>query len=154
MKIINLIESLFKENKIDINQYNSLFSKTKDFHNETFISYKLLREELYIEVNDELELNYRLVSGLNRIEKRQLRNINNQFLKIYNFYLDGYNSGLIDFCGTDVKTVFNSIAPNSMVCFKKFEQGEYSKEMIYQTGIHTSQPEELRKVNYKLKYQI
>jgi hypothetical protein len=146
LTIIDLLNDLLNYNKIDINQYHSLFSRSKDFHNSEYIDYKIINNEFFIEVNDELTLNYRLVSGLNRIEKRQLRNINDNFIEIYNFYLEGYSKGLFDFCGTNVKTVYNSIASNSMICFKKYEQGEYSKETIYQTGIQCSQSDELRKV--------
>tara|TARA_R100000951_G_scaffold1676_1_gene3358 strand:+ start:824 stop:1261 length:438 start_codon:yes stop_codon:yes gene_type:complete len=73
------------------------------------------------------------------------------FLKIYNFFLESYNAGLITFSGTDdLVVVHNSDAPNAKFCFKEFENGVYTTttEIVgvkYKSilPIETSEPEEL-----------
>ena len=50
-----------------------------------------------------------------------------------------YRSGLLDFCGTEVKIRFDIDEPDGKVCFMNFENGMYSKEEVF-NGIITCHP--------------
>jgi hypothetical protein len=57
-----------------------------------------------------------------------------------------YRYGILDFCGSDVKTSGNLTCQDGKFCFRKFDNGEYSKEEIYNTGIPTRQPNVLKSI--------
>jgi hypothetical protein len=55
-----------------------------------------------------------------------------------------YRYGILDFCGSDVKTSGNLICQDGKFCFRKFDNGEYSKEELCNTGIPTRHPNVLK----------
>ena len=64
---------------------------------------------------------------------------------MFSFFLKSYRVGILDFCGTEVKTNFDIDSKDSKFCFKSFENGVYSKEEILQ-GIKTKHPNILKGV--------
>jgi hypothetical protein len=66
------------------------------------------------------------------------------FEVIFIFFLLSYRYKILDFSGVDVKTKMDISKENSKLCFKIFENGDYSKEEIYSTGIPTRHPNILK----------
>jgi hypothetical protein len=56
-----------------------------------------------------------------------------------------YRSGLLDFCGIEVKTRFDIDETDGKMCFMNFENGKYSKEEVFE-GIKTCHPNILKGV--------
>lgn len=71
---------------------------------------------------------------LNRIEKtknncgsrkhRKLQKYSEKFNEIFNFFLQSYRSGILTFCGYDVKVEFDINSDDGKFSFRKFENGE------------------------------
>jgi len=142
-KLINIIDDLLENDIITHKQYYDLKRTCTDFHDSNVTKYKVENEILYIEIND-IELQYNLKSYLSRHERRQLRNIKKpEFLKIFNFYVNGYKKQIFDFCGTDIKTLYKENAYCSKIMFKKYDNGDVPLDEL-EHGIYTSEPELLR----------
>lgn len=56
-----------------------------------------------------------------------------------------YRSGILDFCGVEVKTKFDIKSQEGKFCFKSFENGIYTKDEI-SDGIKTKHPNILQGV--------
>jgi hypothetical protein len=56
-----------------------------------------------------------------------------------------YRSGLLNFCGTEIKTHFDIEEPDGKTCFKNFENGIYTKDEFFE-GIKTCHPNVLKGV--------
>lgn len=79
---------------------------------------------------------------LSRSERRRLRNLKkNDF--IIRFFIESYRKGILDFCGSDVKVKFDRNSPDLRTCFFKYNDGEYTKDELYD-GIPTKHPNLLR----------
>lgn len=71
---------------------------------------------------------------LDRIEKtknkcgsrdhRKLQKYSEKFNEIFNFFLKSYRSGILTFCGYDVKVEFDINSDNGKFGFRRFENGE------------------------------
>jgi hypothetical protein len=47
--------------------------------------------------------------------------------------LVSYRKGILDFCGTEVNTIFDTNEPDGMMCFMNFENGEYPRNTHMKT---------------------
>ena len=61
---------------------------------------------------------------LTRQERKKYSELSNQ---IFTFFLSSYRYGILDFCGVDVLTKMDINEWDSKYCFRKFNNGEYSK---------------------------
>jgi hypothetical protein len=82
---------------------------------------------------------------LSRNDKRKKR-YSDDFNTIFKFFLLSYRYKILDFSGIEVKTIMDINEQESKFCFKKFDNGEYSKEIIYSKGISTRHPNILKGV--------
>ena len=55
---------------------------------------------------------------------RKLQKYSEKFNEIFNFFLQSYRSGILTFCGCDVKVEFDVNSDEGKFCFRKFENGE------------------------------
>ena len=62
------------------------------------------------------------------------------------FFLQSYRYQILDFSGVEVKTIMDINSEESKFCFRKYDNGEYSKEEIYITGIPTKHPNVLKAI--------
>ncbi len=83
-------------------------------------------------------------SGLTREEKRRTRHSEN-FNEMFSFFLKSYRHKILDFCGSEVITIFDKNKGDGKFCFKSFDNGIYSKEEISK-GIKTKHPNILKGV--------
>lgn len=65
---------------------------------------------------------------------------------MFSFFLKSYRCKILDFCGVEVKTRFDINQEEGKFCFRKFDNGEYSKDFIYNDGIPTRHNNILRGV--------
>ena len=66
---------------------------------------------------------------------RKRKKYSDNFNQMFNFFLKSYRCKILDFCGVDVKTRFDINEEEGKFCFRKFDNGEYPKEFIYNDGI-------------------
>ena len=64
---------------------------------------------------------------------------------MFTFFLQSYRHGILDFCGVEVRTKLEINEQEGKFCFRKFENGEYSKEDLFE-GIPTRHPNILKGV--------
>ncbi len=84
-------------------------------------------------------------SGLTQKEKRRKRYSDN-FNEIFTFFYKSYRVGILDFCGVDVLVIKNINSQEAKFCFRKFDNGEYTKNEVYCTGIPTKHPNLLKAI--------
>lgn len=85
---------------------------------------------------------------MSRKERRLSKRVEaERFTQYYDFFKKSYNTGIIDFTGTlPIKIIYSPLADSARRCFLRFNNGEYPKEVILETGIQCSEPEELASV--------
>jgi hypothetical protein len=81
---------------------------------------------------------------LSRKERRR-KKYSSKFNEMFTFFLQSYRTGILDFCGVEVKTKLEVEEQEGKFCFRKFENGEYSKEDLFE-GIPTRHPNILKGV--------
>lgn len=59
---------------------------------------------------------------------------------MFSFFLKSYRSGILEFCGSDVKVKGDSRSPESKYCFREFDNGKDISDLV------TRQPNVLRSV--------
>lgn len=57
-------------------------------------------------------------------DHRKLQKYSEKFNEIFNFFLKSYRSGILTFCGYDVKVEFDINSDNGKFGFRRFENGE------------------------------
>lgn len=55
---------------------------------------------------------------------RKLQRYSEKFNEIFTFFLMSYRTGILTFCGSDVKVEYDKDGDDSKFCFRKFENGE------------------------------
>ena len=65
---------------------------------------------------------------------------------MFSFFLKSYKSGILDFCGVNIITKLDLDEQEGKFCFRKFDNGEYTKDEIYVSGIKTRHPNILKAV--------
>lgn len=79
---------------------------------------------------------------LNQIEKigtrkqRKREGHSDNFIRMFNFYIDCYRSGIIGFSGSNINVKYSNKAKDAMVVFKEYDNGLHSNKSI----IYTKQP--------------
>jgi hypothetical protein len=76
----------------------------------------------------------------------QYRKYSNNFNLIFTFFLQSYRYKILDFCGVDVRTRMDINCGDGKYCMSSFDNGEYDKEQIHNTGIPTKHPNILKGV--------
>lgn len=61
---------------------------------------------------------------------RKLKKYSDNFNEMFTFFLKGYRSGLLAFCGSAVNTKFDVDGDEGKFCFRKLENGEYKQGEI------------------------
>lgn len=56
---------------------------------------------------------------------RRLKSYSENFKLMFIFFLRSYRSGILTFCGTDVKTNINSSSGDAMYSFREYDNGRY-----------------------------
>jgi len=64
---------------------------------------------------------------------------------MFSFFLKSYRHKILDFCGSEVITIFDKTQRDGKFCFKSFDNGVYSKDQISK-GIKTKHPNVLKGV--------
>ncbi len=68
-------------------------------------------------------------NGLTREERRR-KKYSESFNEIFTFFLRSYRYKILDFCGSEVNTIFDINSQDCKFCFKSYDNGIYSKEEI------------------------
>lgn len=79
-------------------------------------------------------------------KRMHYRKYSSNFNLIFKFFLQSYRHGILDFCGVEVRTRMDITCGDGKYCMSSFDNGEYSKEEIHQTGIPTRHPNILKGV--------
>jgi hypothetical protein len=89
---------------------------------------------------------------LNKIEQRKksigsrndrhLRKYSDNFNKMFEFYLKGYRSGILSFCGSNVYVDFNIEAPEAKFGYREYDNGRYKNMDV----LHSRHPNILKGV--------
>lgn len=71
----------------------------------------------------------KLGSHLSRKNRKRYK-YSKKYIEIFNFYLQIYRKGLITFCGSDVKVIFDINSEEGKFTFRKFDNGEFKNKNI------------------------
>ena len=72
-------------------------------------------------------------------KERRLNKFSQGFNDIFNFFLLSYRAGIITFSGSeDFKVIYDPLGPIAKLCFKNFDNGEYT--IKYENGNKSTKP--------------
>ncbi len=67
-------------------------------------------------------------------KERRLMKYSDNYNQMFNFFLNGYRSGLLSFCGSGVDVKYNSESEDGKFSFRMFDNGQFKNKEL--TSIH------------------
>lgn len=63
-------------------------------------------------------------------KERKMMKYSNNYNEMFNFFLKGYRSGILSFCGSNVDVIYNPHSEDGKFSFRMFDNGQFKLKQI------------------------